>query len=266
MAREGARVGLGELDSPGHGRRTAPQLLVDEVRHAHEEDARRGRDARRIDDGERGNLPLAAEQPRGQADSEQPAVERHAAIPDLEDVGRRLQVGLRLVEEHVAEPSPENHPQHGVGEVVADPVLVEGEESASRELAQDDVTQRETEQVAEPVPVDLQRADAEEDGVDVREGDGEGEHESRRPGQRVWAKILSGLLTGPKGGVSGATAAVPSHGLVLRTSGVSLPSAHQGARSFRAPVFGRVARSCGAPVLKRAARSYRQGPRCGQAF
>ena len=56
---------------------------------------------------------LPARERHGEHHAEQPAVERHAALPDGEDLERMREVVARLVEQHVAQPPAEDHAEHG---------------------------------------------------------------------------------------------------------------------------------------------------------
>ena len=56
---------------------------------------------------------LARDPPYRQQHAEKPAVKRHATVPDREDLRRMRRVVAGLVEQNVAEPSAEDHAEHG---------------------------------------------------------------------------------------------------------------------------------------------------------
>src|SRR4026208_178877 len=58
------------------------------------------------------SLP-AGVNPHGDDHAEKPAVKRHAALPDGEDLERIRRVVRRLVEQQVAQPPAEDHAEHG---------------------------------------------------------------------------------------------------------------------------------------------------------
>ncbi len=65
----------------------------------------------RVGDGQHGDALLAEEQQRSGDDAEEAAVERHAALPDAQDLGRVREVVRGLVEQHEAEPPPRMTPR-----------------------------------------------------------------------------------------------------------------------------------------------------------
>ncbi len=84
--------------------------------------ARPGRHARRDQVGDLAGTTAAAVANNAHRDdhAEQAAVERHAALPDREDLERMRGVVAGLVEEHVAEPAADDDAEHAVEQQVLD--------------------------------------------------------------------------------------------------------------------------------------------------
>ena len=163
MARH--RAGIREDDSPGQAGRRAPKLAVHEIGEATEEQA--GRDG--AGDVIVETQPIELVAPRqiedAEADSDHSAVERHAAIPQADDLHRVLEIVVRLVEQDVAEPAPQDHSQGGIEHQIVG--VATGHRGAGRAQhpkqippADDDARQ-----ICEAVPADRQRADVEGDRV-----------------------------------------------------------------------------------------------------
>src|SRR6516225_1144110 len=104
MARQPLRV-AGEDYGPGDVRRPTVELAVDEVGEPTEEepDGRGGGD--RIGDVEEAQASVAGEEGHGQDHADQPAMEGHAAMPDGEDLHRRFEIALQIVEQDIADPA-----------------------------------------------------------------------------------------------------------------------------------------------------------------
>ena len=117
----------------------------------------------------------AREQRHRDDHAEQAAVERHAALPDREDLERMGGVEAGLVEQHVAEPAADDGAEHAVEEQVLD---VATRPAARRELRQarpprgEEEEQAEADQVGDAVPVDGDRhadlREVERDRVELR--------------------------------------------------------------------------------------------------
>jgi len=115
--------GAGEDHAPRRIGRTAPKLAVDEIRDPHEGEGRRRGDGQKIGDGGGDQTVLARKQDHADDHTKKPAVKRHAALPDLEDVERVLEVVSGLVEQHEPKPSTKDdarhHPRHELFELGA---------------------------------------------------------------------------------------------------------------------------------------------------
>ncbi len=125
-------------------------------------------------------------------------MEAHAPGPDLQDLGGVREVVLRLVEEHVAQPPAEDHAEHAVQEHVVDARFGD---AVGKALARAQLPEHheghEGDHVHEAVPAHGERAEAEDDGVELRVG----EH-GRVSGKAVEA---SGIIPDDGAGTSAPT-------------------------------------------------------------
>ena len=94
--------------------------------------------------------------------AEQAAVERHAALPDREDLERIGGVVARLVEQHVAEPAADDDAEHAVEQQVLDVAAGpagRGDTAAGATRTRgEEQEQAEADQVGQAVPVDRRSA------------------------------------------------------------------------------------------------------------
>jgi hypothetical protein len=163
---------LGKDHRPGQIRRrfAAPQFAVDEVADATGRQA--GRDARgdQVGQLEEAAPAHACEQCHRAQHAEQPAVERHAALPHREDLQRMPRVVAGLVEQHVPQAPADHHPEHAVEQHVLD---VAARPAALRELrlphAQRGQPEEEPEgdQVGDAIPVDGDRPELQGNGIEL---------------------------------------------------------------------------------------------------
>jgi len=99
--------------------------------------------------------------------AEEAAVERHAALPDREDLERMLQEVGALVEDDVAQAAAEDHPEDAVEEQVVE-VIARDRRAAGGDAARAEPPERaERGEVHEAVPADRQRADREGDRIEI---------------------------------------------------------------------------------------------------
>ncbi len=103
-------------------------------------------------------------------------MERHAALPDLEDGERVGEIMGQIVEQHIAEPAAQHHPEGGPEQEIVE--LLRRDRRAARfpqfaapheALGIGDGKQQ-AEDIGERVPADGERADREGDGVDLGKG------------------------------------------------------------------------------------------------
>src|SRR5438874_11374856 len=105
---------LDEAHGPGGSCRCAPELLVYEVREASKSQPERHAAGHVIMDAQPVQLLLAGEVEDAERSADHAPVERHAAVPQLQDFDRVLQILAEIVEEHVAETTAKDDPQRGV--------------------------------------------------------------------------------------------------------------------------------------------------------
>ena len=160
---------------PGDIGRTAIELGVDEIGDAAEEQADGRGNGEQVAD-----LPVvgpgvkARPQDHGQHHTDETAVEGHAAIPDRDPGHRVAQIALRLplqtVEQHRSQPPPGDHPDDDPEEQVVD--RTRGDGFGARQARPDPkIAQHQTGDVSERIPADRDRADADQNRVDLRVGD-----------------------------------------------------------------------------------------------
>jgi len=161
------RTGVGEDHRPWHIAHLAPQLPVDEVPQT---------PGTETDGDERGDkihcLPvavvvLALEQPQRDQHAEQAAVEGHAPLPDLEQHQRVFEKHREIVEKRIANAPTQHHAEGDIEDDVVD--LLGG--PAGVGLGGADTPQPpaagKTDKVHNAVPVNLERAEAKGNGINV---------------------------------------------------------------------------------------------------
>ena len=110
----------GKGDAPRQIRGPTPKLGIDEIRQPPQKQPRCQPKTNHISGRDhRDAVPPCIEKPR-QNDPERTTVERHAALPQLQDRGRVRQVVSGLVEKHIAKPPPKDHPKDHPKEQVFD--------------------------------------------------------------------------------------------------------------------------------------------------
>ena len=154
-----------DLEAPGHVRGLAPELAVDEVADApgHEPNARQGRpEIKDIGDV----APLADGEDRNRHEHpEEPAVKGHAALPDLERIPRIVLPVAQAVEQHIADAPSQDHPEHGVKDEIIDIARLPRRPRAGGAQARKPPPRRESDEVHDPVPMHLDWADFEGNGI-----------------------------------------------------------------------------------------------------
>src|SRR6202022_3520765 len=150
---------------PGHAgvRRPAPQLAVDEVGEAPEKQPDRADRGGDIAERQDRKMVLAAEQyPRGHA-AEEAAMKRHAALPQLKDLGGMLDEEREIVEQHVAGAAAGDYADRDPqGQI---PVFRRG--------------------VPRRTPSDAERPDGNGDGIEDRKGEGKEGHRAAAYDERL---------------------------------------------------------------------------------
>ena len=182
------RAGAGEDHRPGQRRigGSAPQFTVEEV--ADPAGSQPGRHRRDEQVGDLQERSLAPPGVHRQSDdhADRAAVEGHPALPDLEDVQRIRQIVGRLVEQAVAEPAAEDHPedrgQQQVLDALPGPRRGLGDPGVRLVLQpaqQQPVAEPEADQVRQRVPVHGERSEPERDRIDLGESQHQGDHEAQ---------------------------------------------------------------------------------------
>lgn len=141
-----------EDDSPGYIGDPAPQLAIEEVANTANAEAKRNERSHKVGHGEEVALGLVGKPDHGSDHPDQTAVERHAAGPDLEQVGRIREEEIEVVEKYVTDTATEDHPEEAVEEQVRD--LVAGPAAVRRigATASQPHGKCKTEQVHETIP------------------------------------------------------------------------------------------------------------------
>ena len=169
MARQ--RAAAGKHHGPGHVGRPAPQFAVDEIGDAAEEQPDRGDRRRDVAERQHRNAAVAREQHDGDDAAGEAAMERHAAVPEFEDLDRVRGEVRQIVEQHVAGAAAENDaerdPDHEVVEVEhgerrrAAPQPFRSDDGARIEPAGDDA-----DDIGQRIPADRERSDGHQHRID----------------------------------------------------------------------------------------------------
>ncbi len=174
MARR--RTGSREHDSPGDRGHPAPEFLVHEVGQAPEEQPDRSTDGAQVAQRQPGYAHRRRDDRCSEQDTGEPAVKRHPAVPQREDLGGAAPVVAVAVEEHVAQ-SPADHHPHDRSQNDGDQVIVADVDLPARDQPPHHQTRaQEAQQVGDAVPANSERPDLKRDRVDGRERDGRQPH------------------------------------------------------------------------------------------
>ena len=104
---------------------------------------------REVDDPERG--------------ADDAAVERHAAVPQLQDLDRMAEIFAEIVEQDIAEPAAEDDPERGVEDEVVGMAAGHRRAGLLQQLQQIPVADEDAGEVGEAVPAQIERADVQRD-------------------------------------------------------------------------------------------------------
>src|SRR5881394_3943668 len=94
-------------------------------------------------------------------------MERHAALPDVEDFQRMREVVIGLVEKHVAQPPAEDHAEHGEEQEVVELDPRYRRHALANAVRAEPPAGREADEIHQAVPAHRERADGERDRVYV---------------------------------------------------------------------------------------------------
>ena len=166
----GQRARAGEYHSPGHIRRFPPQFRIDKIPYASGKQAHGHRRRQEIDDFEELLADSAAVQPASDEYPDQPAVKRHAALPDLEHVQGIAEVVRQVVEQHRTQPATDDNSEDAVKHEVRDLFGGPAEAPGFHPVMQQRPGAEDADDIADAVPADLQEPQVDGNGVNVREG------------------------------------------------------------------------------------------------
>ena len=177
------RSAAGKHHRPGHIGRPAPQFAVDEIGDAAEKQPDGRRRAGEVAERQKRDVAKPRKQKDHDQTADEAAVERHAALPELEDFERVLDEIRQIVEQHIAgaaaEDDAQGHPQHEVVEVD------DGERSgpAPQALGLDQrpciqPAEQDADDIGERVPPNRDRPEADQHRVECRKRNGEKRHGS----------------------------------------------------------------------------------------
>ena len=105
--------------------------------------------------------------------ADETAVKRHAAVPDLENLGRLIEVHGQIVKQHIPEASARHHAEHDPRQQIVDLLPIPARRNprgTGRAPTRQPPSGQKGEQIHKPVPVDLHGAKAQGDRADVRIG------------------------------------------------------------------------------------------------
>src|SRR5689334_12084748 len=117
MAGHGAAGG--KHHRPGHVRRPAPQFAIYEIGESPEKKPDRPHRTGHVAEREYGNAAASGEQHHREDAADEPAMEGHAALPDLNDLRGVSEEEREVVEQHVADaPAEHDAERHPEDEIV----------------------------------------------------------------------------------------------------------------------------------------------------
>ena len=93
-------------------------------------------------------------------------MEGHAALPDAQQRERVAEHACQVVEQHIAQPAAQDHPERDVGRQIAHLLLGERRIGPARARVAQGPAAQDADQVSEAVPVDGERPQLQGDGVD----------------------------------------------------------------------------------------------------
>ena len=166
----------GEHHRPGHVAHPPDHFRIDEIGDPPEEQSERRRRRGNVAERQRIDALDAGEQIDREHDAEQPAMERHAAMPHRGDLGRVLPEIARLVEQHEAEPAADHDAEGDPEQEIV------GLRDRQRRLAAPKIglrhepspiqpAEQDAGHIGQPIPADRDRPEFDRDGIDHRVGD-----------------------------------------------------------------------------------------------
>ena len=174
MARQVAAVR--KDDAPRQVGHPAVELAIDEVGEAPEEQAEGHRRRDHVDQRPDRNLPRSGEEDHGEDRAEEAAVERHAAVPERDDLRRVLGEARQVVDEHVADAAADDDAERAPDDEVVDVRRLHRSPGRSPEPRIGDQAlgvppaEEDADDIGERVPADGKRADLDQHRIDCRKG------------------------------------------------------------------------------------------------
>ena len=169
MAGIGAGVGAGEDDRPRHAGDAAPQLAVHEIGEPAEEQPERRAARDIIGDAQRRQAVAPREPQDADHRAQRAAVERHAALPQLQRPQRLAQHG-GIVEQDIGDPAAQNDAERRVEHEIVGMAPRHRRARPVDQLHQVPPADEDAGDVAERIPADLQRPERERHRREVEVG------------------------------------------------------------------------------------------------
>ena len=144
----------------------APQLAVDEVRAAAEQQAQRRADAAEVGQREVRDTSELRSRDARQKRAYKPAVEAHTAFVEREDLLGMLEIVPLAVEQHVTQPSAHDDAYDDAEHDGQQGIRIYAHAPAARDAPDDEAREHEAQHVGDAVPAHGERAEREQDGID----------------------------------------------------------------------------------------------------
>ena len=168
-------VALGKDHGPRNVCDPSLKLGVDEVGNPPEEQANRRDHRHTVADDKDGHALPAGKQTHGGGDAKQPAMESHATLPDLDDFDRIGEEMGRVIKQHIAEPSAEDHPKKHMVQKAVDGLRRERCCRMRSLTPQDPVTGKQSAYIGKRIPANAKAvAEFDQEFVELRKDDGPG--------------------------------------------------------------------------------------------
>src|SRR5215471_3106520 len=162
-------VDLRKYHAPWQIGRPAPQFTIDEVAEAPRCKPQRTQRRHEVRHLEPTLVPVVRKQSECEEHAEQATVKAHAALPYRHNLDGVREVVHRLVEQHVSEAAPYDHPEHAVEEhVVHVARMPTGKQVLPRTNLAEHDEQHEPHEVHKPVPADRERTNVQGDWIELR--------------------------------------------------------------------------------------------------
>ena len=184
-------VDFGKDHRPGQrGRcRAAPQLAIDEVGDPSQPEPDRHHGAEPVGEQQQRQPPFPGEQDQGDDHPKRPAMEAHAAVPDLEDGGGMAEIQARLVEQDIAQPAAEHDAERGPGQEVVDVERRSDHRAPAHQPAHQPPAGDQPDDIGERIPAYRDRTQMQQHRVELRE------YQHGQHGQAPLRKSGIGLAT-----------------------------------------------------------------------